>query len=204
MKIYFFILLLGLSLEYSKRLPKFGSETMYKNEYLYLDISSYKSGDYIYLEISSYCSYYSSDFFIRYQELDYSDPTSSYSFLYAYPYSYTSSGSGYNYDYTFYFKIKISYSENYLIITTPYSGCMNNFTVKHTTGGSYVWVYVIISIVAFIIIVIIIICCVKKRANYSNVIVDPLVPNNQYIYPPQPEYLPPPSQPQQPYYQSIY
>ena len=128
MKIYFFILLLGLSLEYSKRLPKFGSETMYKNEYLYLDISSYKSGDYIYLEISSYCSYYSSDFFIRYQELDYSDPTSSYSFLYAYPYSYTSSGSGYNYDYTFYFKIKISYSENYLIITTPYSYCNDYFT----------------------------------------------------------------------------
>ena len=95
---------------------------MSRNEYLYLDISSYKSGDYIYLEISSYCSY-SSDFYIEYKESYYSDPTS-YSFSYAYPYSYTlssSSSSGYNYSYTFYFKIKISNRENFLIITTSYS-----------------------------------------------------------------------------------
>ena len=117
MKIYFFILLLGLFLEhraYMPKIPNNGYGTMYANEYLYLDIMSYHKGDDIYLEVSNYCNT-TEDFYLKYLESNFYEREFFFgeTFENSYPYSYSQSSSYisdneyYYYDYTFYFNIKL-------------------------------------------------------------------------------------------------
>ena len=210
MKAYFLILLLGLSLEYIDQLSKYGSNTISSSDYLYLDVSSYGYGDNIYLEVSCYCSY-KSNIEIKYTQLydylNYKNGYYSYKDYYSYSSSTKNNYYSYRYYYTYYYKIKLTSTyDNYLVFTTTSSyGCQDSFYVRHVSNTRYFSLYIFLGImVSFIIIVVIIIYCVKKRPNYPNVIVDPLVTNNQTIYPPETEYIPPPSLPQQPYYQSTY
>ena len=182
MKIYFFCLLLGLSLETNYILPKYGTKIINLNDYLYLDISDFKIGDYIELEVSSYCEYYGCtlDLLVTDQIKDYFYPyefnrTSSYNFNGSSKYIYYNNRRYYYY--THYYKIQKNTNKKYLLIKTEYSRCNNSFEVKHA-GGPNIWLYILLGTVSFIIFVGIIIYCIKKKPNYPSVISTPLISNN--------------------------
>ena len=162
------------------------------------------------MEVSYSCTY-KSEIEIRYTQLYdiYEYSPNSYSLEDYYSYSSSTNKTNYYYKklYTYYFKIELTSSANYLVITphssSPYS-CEDSFLVQHARKTRYFWLYLILGIMAPIIIIAIIIYYVKKKPNYPNVIVDQLVTNNQTIYPPETQYIPPQTLPQQPNYQSNY
>ena len=200
MKIYFFLLLLGISLETLKKIPNYSFTDIKRDDYAYLDISSFKTGDNIYLEVSTSCYNYF-DFYINYIEssslnesefkknpfkrANYNGYSSeSYSYYY---YSY----------YTFDFKIELESSKpSYLIITITNSYCSDSFRVKHVKNDYFFSIFgIIVGVLLIIIIAGIVVCFIKFRNKYRNEIANPLE-TNQPIYPSQNDYVPPPYSPQ--------
>ena len=210
MKICFFILLLGLSLEVTY-IPMYGYANGQGNTHFYLDISSFKDGDTIYLEILYYTasSIDSCNLYYKFSNTNYESDFSStstfkstnydsYSYSY-YDYDYYY----YNYKYNYYFSLKKDNSNyKYLLIMINKSSSYS-ITIYNNKGTNYIWIVGLVCGILFIIILIFIILYVRRKrasdlAKNSNQI------SPQTYEPPVASYQPQPYPPQgyaQPGYQ---
>ena len=178
MKIYLFILIINISLQYypyDHELEKYGKGVLKSSDdYLYLDLSDYEEGDKIYLEVSCYSTYSFSSFSIEYYESYSTTPSSSsfHSMMYNDGYDYSYSSYHNNYYYTYKFKITLKYNARYLMIRSSYASSRYLY-VEHIDYATLLWIIgVVIGVVAFIAIVYFISRYIKRiRYKQSSTII---------------------------------